>query len=527
MALVLPPRMPPAGARCTPAGARCTGADGRPAVPWLHGCCSGGVKACVAAPDWGTWCRPKLAAARENATACSKRRPAARLKFVFTGVRQQGSVLQLSDLSLFDCDGARVAVSAAENPGGAWPGAHPPSKAVDGAVGVSTRSTAAPASAAARSLRKGTKWVDVNMGQRGHAILLVTLRTPAPLGAYQLSTANDSPAGDPVSWATLTASLLTQNRLGSVLQAGDPVSWAVYQDARPYQEITRTAQHFDFAGGRIRGVAAAQRARSDGGGGGGDGGGDGGGGGGGASSEAAASLGGGPVPGGSGAAAAGWELVHSVDAAAAPLARFAEYARVPFARSTLSRAALEALARVEREVADAASRRPSPASLTPEAWPEAPSAVLATAAAHATAASPIAGHAPGQAASPPPPAPPPPPPPPQLHLFGTVPPEVAPYVASALLLGGPALALCASAVLCLRALAPGPRARRRIMKRAEAEAASRAARRRCDARKGDEYAAAEEEEEEEESGSGSEGGEMAGRRRACPTVIRCPFQGTF
>ena len=32
------------------------------------------------------------------------------------------------------------------------------------------------------------------------------------------------------------------------------------------------------------------------------------------------------MPGGSAAAAAGWELVHSVDAAAAPLARFAECA---------------------------------------------------------------------------------------------------------------------------------------------------------------------------------------------------------
>ena len=51
-----------------------------------------------------------------------------------------------------------------------------------------------------RAGETSTKWFEDGILSSGHAELLLTLEVPAQVASYQLYTANDVPARDPVSW---------------------------------------------------------------------------------------------------------------------------------------------------------------------------------------------------------------------------------------------------------------------------------------------------------------------------------------
>uniref|UniRef100_A0A7S4BDV3 Uncharacterized protein n=1 Tax=Chrysotila carterae TaxID=13221 RepID=A0A7S4BDV3_CHRCT len=105
------------------------------------------------------------------------------LKFVFTLVRGPSESIQLQEVAFYDPDGKAIAVSSIENPSGSSPIAHTPERAADGHVST-----------------KGSKWLDLNFGASKRSTLLLTLANESFLGSYELWTANDNPARDPVGW---------------------------------------------------------------------------------------------------------------------------------------------------------------------------------------------------------------------------------------------------------------------------------------------------------------------------------------
>ena len=110
--------------------------------------------------------------------------------------RLRGGGLQIAEVRLWAADGSQVGITQASNPGGSapYPG-QVAARSIDGSV--------------------STKWSDVNFTSVGSSLLELTLAstTVQPI-EYELVTANDHPARDPVSW---TAGVLSAGvRAGAV-----------------------------------------------------------------------------------------------------------------------------------------------------------------------------------------------------------------------------------------------------------------------------------------------------------------------
>ena len=106
-------------------------------------------------------------------------------QLVFSALSGGPGALQLSEVSITDGDGAAVATStiSATNPGGSYTGSEAPSDAVDGST--------------------ATKWLDNNAAACPSAAcstLLLAFSPSTTVSAYDLTTANDTPDRDPISW---------------------------------------------------------------------------------------------------------------------------------------------------------------------------------------------------------------------------------------------------------------------------------------------------------------------------------------